>query len=188
MRIATTTITLAALALAAPAQADEVTDILASALAAYEEGDIAYAIEELDYAKQLMQGLQTGELAKFLPAAPEGWTMEVNSDANMAMSMFGGGGATTRGEYENGSESFSITIMVDNPMVVSMGAMLNNTAMMGQMGNVRRMGRQRVLEQNGELSMLVNNRVLVQGSGSDPDLIMSLFETIDLDALGSFGQ
>ncbi|WP_287187034.1 hypothetical protein [Rhodovulum sp.] len=51
-------IALACLALApAPALADEVVDTLNSAIAAYEAGDVKYALEELAYARQKMQAV-----------------------------------------------------------------------------------------------------------------------------------
>ena len=186
MRILTPIAALA-LILNGPAMADEVTDTIASALTAYEEGDIAYAIEELDFAKQLMVAMQTTALAGFLPPAPEGWTVEVNSEGNPAMAMFGGG-SSAEGRYTNGSETITLTIMMDSPMVASMAGMMNNTAVMSQMGTVRRMGRQRVLDNGRELSMLLNGRILVQASGGDSDRMFALFEQIDIEALGSFGQ
>ena len=60
----------AALALtAAPLAADEITDTLQSAINAYEEGDVAYALEELEYAKQQMLALKTDALSGYLPPA-----------------------------------------------------------------------------------------------------------------------
>ena len=60
-----------------PALADEVTDTLNSAMQAYQNGDIRYAVEELDYAKQLLQAMKADELSGYLPEAPDGWTREI---------------------------------------------------------------------------------------------------------------
>jgi len=59
-----------ALILALPAAADEISDTMQSALDAYNEGDAAYALEELDYARQLLLQLKTDALTQFLPEAP----------------------------------------------------------------------------------------------------------------------
>ena len=88
----------AALSLAAtPLLADEVTDTLSSALQAYEEGDIDYAIEELDYAKSLMRAMKTTALERFLPEPPAGYTVEVDTDVGTGMAMLGGGVGTFAG-------------------------------------------------------------------------------------------
>ncbi|WP_298495237.1 hypothetical protein [uncultured Maritimibacter sp.] len=175
----------AALALiAAPALADDVTDTLASALEAYEAGDIAYAMEELDYAKTLLAALKTEALSKYLPEAPPGWTLTVNEDANAGMAMFGGG-TGTEGAYSNGTDSVTITLMADNPMVTAFGGMLANAAVMGN--KVERVGRQKFMIQDGEMTALVDNRILVQADGAAPEVMIPLLEAIDYKALEDFG-
>src|SRR6056297_2989270 len=83
---------IATLALAAtPLAADEITDTLDSAKQAYEEGDVAYALEELEYAKQQMLALKTDALSAYLPPAPDGWSREMNTDMNAGLAMMGGG-------------------------------------------------------------------------------------------------
>ena len=94
-----------AFVLALPAAADEISDTLQSALDAYSKGDAAYALEELDYARQLLLELKTEALARFLPEAPEGWTREINSEMNAGLAMMGGG-TGAEASYE-GEESRS---------------------------------------------------------------------------------
>ena len=107
-------VTTAALVLAcatalSPARADEFTDVLQSALKAYDEGDIKVAGEELDYASKLLSGMKAAALGKYLPAAPAGWTREDAADGDgtgMAMAMFGGGttaAATHRHGWRSGT-------------------------------------------------------------------------------------
>lgn len=176
---------LAALALSAtPVLADEVTDTLSSALQAYEEGDIDYAIEELDYAKGLLNAMKTQALEAFLPPAPDGWTLEVESDMGSALSMMGGG-AGTQGDYSNGTDTFTITIMANNPMITAFGGMISNASVLGM--NVIRIGRQKVLEEDGQLSTLVDNRILVQAEGAETEVMLPVLETMDFAALADFG-
>ena len=171
--------------LAFPASADEVSDALKSALDAYEEGDVQYAIEELDYAKQLMMAMKTEALVQFLPPAPEGWTREINSEMNAGLAMMGGG-VGAEAEYSGGGDTFSITIMADNPMVGAMAGMIGNAAMMG--GRIERVGREKFMVKDGEVTGLVDNRIMVKGAGGDTDMILNVLGTMDFRELGRFGS
>ena len=159
--------------------ADEFTETLDAASAAYADGDIDAAAEELTYASQLLQQMQAAEFADMLPEPLDGWTREVNTEATAAMGMFGGG-TTATGEYSNGSERFEITMMADNPTVMSMAGMLANPQMMASMGEIVRIQRQSFVDQSGELTGMIDGRVLIQASGSAAreDIIAHL-ETID---------
>lgn len=176
---------LALVSLSNQALADEVTDTLTSAMNAYEEGDIDYAIEELDYAKQLLQAMKTEELTAFLPDAPPGWTREISDDMNSGLSMLGGG-MGAEAEYSDGSESFTITIMANNPMVTAMGGMVSNAAMLGM--KLERVGRQKFVNDDGELTGLIDSRILIQASGAEVETMIGVLETIDYKSLEDFGR
>ncbi|WP_254870069.1 hypothetical protein [Celeribacter sp. HF31] len=167
------------------AMADDVTDTLQSALKAYEDGDVTYALEELDYAKQLLQEMQTGALADFLPAAPEGWTAEEDTDTVAGFAMMGGGTAAAQSYTNETGDSFTISIVVDSPMIAMMGGMISNAGAMGM--KTVRVGREKFLENEGDLTALVEGRVLVQASGEPRDVVLPLLESIDYRALGRFG-
>lgn len=168
------------------ATADDVTDTLQSAITAYEAGDVQYALEEIAFAQQLLQAMKTEGLVAFLPEAPEGWTREVNTEMNAGMAMLGGG-AGAEAEYSNGTDSFTVTLMVDNPMVGAMAGMFANPMIMAASGKIIRVGREKFLDQDGELTGLVNKRVLVQANGASSEIMLPLLEQMDLQALGNFG-
>ncbi|TNE63776.1 MAG: hypothetical protein EP336_16840 [Rhodobacteraceae bacterium] len=174
-----------ALSLGTAAMADEVSDTLNSALKAYEEGDVTYALEELDYAKQLMQEMKTGELSTFLPAAPEGWTAEDDADTTAGFAMMGGGTAAAKRYFKETGEEFTITIVVDSPMIGMMGGMIQNAGAMGM--KTVRVGREKFLDNEGDLSALIEGRVLVQASGEPREVVLPLLESIDYRELGRFG-
>ncbi|MBR9844458.1 MAG: hypothetical protein GYB25_14965 [Rhodobacteraceae bacterium] len=177
---------IAALSLAAaPLAADEITDTLQSAIEAYEEGDVAYALEELEYAKQQMLALKTDALSGYLPEAPAGWTRELNSDMNAGLAMMGGG-VGAEAEYSGDGQSFTIMIMADNPMVGAMAGMIGNAGLMG--AKITRVGRQKFMDQDGQMSALIDHRILVQAEGASQDIMIPVLETIDYKALGRFGQ
>lgn len=177
---------LCALGLAAlPASADEVTDTLQSALDAYQTGDTTYALEELDYARQLLLALKSDALAALLPEAPDGWTREVTSESTAALGMMGGG-TGANAEYSGDGQSISVMMMADNPMVGAMSGMIANAAMYG--AKVERVGREKFMVQDREVTGLVGNNILIKASGDDVQSVLDLIATMDFAAIKSFGQ
>lgn len=176
---------LALLAIVNPSLADEVTDTLSSAMQAYEDGDIAYAIEELDYAKQLLKSMATQELASFLPEPLEGWSREIaDSDVSAGLAMIGGG-AGAEAQYSNGTDSFKLTLIANSPMITMFGGMLANAGMLGL--PMHRVGREKFIESEGELTGLIDNRILIQAEGAAPEIMVKFLEKIDFAGLKEFG-
>jgi len=167
------------------ATADEVSDTLNSALSAYAEGDIQYALEELEFAKQLLSAMKTDALAGFLPEAPAGYEREVSTEGSAGMAMIGGG-SVAEATYSNGSDDFTITIMADSPMMAMMGGMIANAGVMGL--EVKRVGRQKFAVQDGDLMGLIGGRIMVQASGDDLDFLVEVLKTMDFKTLKNFGQ
>lgn len=176
-----------AVALAAsPAMADEFTDTLNSALSAYNDGDIQYALEELTYAQELLNKMKSGAIQAFLPEAPEGWTREIDTSAASGLSMFGGGSGVAA-TYSNGSDTVTITIMMDNPMVTGLAALFSNPALMATQGKPLRVGREKFIDQDGTLVSLIGGRILVQAEGAAHEVMVPLLEKIDYRKLAQFG-
>jgi hypothetical protein len=90
--------------------------------------------------------------------------------------------------YDGPAGRFTITLMADNPMVAQMGAMLGNRAMMAMMGEIVRVNRENFLRQDADLTGLIGNRVLVQASGGDVDVMVAHLEQMDFSELERFGQ
>lgn len=180
----------AALALvlaAAPAQADEVEDALNMALEAYQAGDLAAAKEEIDFAAQLITQMKAEGLSAFLPDPLPGWEREEGSGDTSAMMGFGGG-MMSSARYTRGGDDVSIEMMADNQMVTAMATMFGNAALMGSLGKVKRIGRQKVVITNdGELQALVDNRIFIQVTGRAPvEDKEAYFGAIDLKGLKDF--
>ena len=119
-----------------PARADDVTDALQNAIDAYTEGDVAYAMSELDYAKQLLAAMETDALVALLPEAPEGWTREIDTEMGAGLAMMGGG-TGAQADYAGDDGSFSISIMADNPMVSAMAAAIGGGSTCGRFAKNR---------------------------------------------------
>jgi len=175
------------LALSVSAAADEFTETLDAVAEAYAAGDINAAAEDLAYATQLLQKMKGDAFTRLLPEPMDGWELEVDSETNAAMGMFGGG-VTARGDYRNQSgESFSITMMADNPGFMSLAGMYSNPQLMASMGEVIRIKRQSfVVSESGEISGVVGGRTMIQASGNAPrETIIAHLENLDLNAINA---
>ena len=175
----------------AMAQSDDIEQGLMDALEAYQEGEIEETREILAFVTSQLDVLKANALSEFLPDAPDGWTREDEdmSSAGAAMGMLGmNGGQMAGARYFNDAESVSLTITVDSPMVAMLGGMLSNPAMLGGQGEVRRVNRQNVLlTAEGQLQSVIDNRILVSIEGSsNPDLLVSFFELLDVSGLRDF--
>ena len=178
---------LAAPLLAAPVRADEVSDALQAAVDAYAAGDIAGTSAAMTMAGQAISTRQSALLAALLPAAPEGWTMTMTEDFAEGFGMMGGGaGAEARYENADQSVSFAVSFIADNPMVVSMGAMLGSVEMMAMMGKVVKVGDQALLENEGNYSALAGNRVMFTATGAATDVMLPIVQTVDFARLATF--
>lgn len=169
------------------AHADEISETIEAALEAYEAGDAKLAKEELDYASQRLNQLKARGLTGFLPEALEGWERdEIGSQATGAAAF--GGGLMAEAVYVKDNADVSLRLMADNPMVAAMGTALSNAAIMGSMGTVKRINRQKlVVTPDGEIQALIDGRVLVQIEGdAEVEDKLSYFEALDIDGLKNF--
>jgi len=154
---------------AAPARADEITDAIGEAQRAYQAGQFPAAQTALQEALQLLQQRGAAGLAAALPDALPGWTAEeATSSAAGAAGLFGGSMASR--SYTNAQgQSVQIEVMSDNPMVAQLAAVFANPMLAGAMGRLVRVGELRALQANdGNVSLLVDNRILVQVQGDAP--------------------
>jgi hypothetical protein len=178
--------TTAFLAFSTPVLADDVIDTLNSAMEAYQQGDIAYALDEIAYATQLLQALKSGNLTALLPEALASWSRTIDEDEGRALGMMGGTGAVA--VYTGGDREFRVQVTVDSPMVAMFAGAFGNATMLASMGKVERVGRERFLNQDGELTGVIGGRILVQATGGDPAVMIEHLATIDFDALKAFGN
>ena len=190
LRPALLTLALATLSasLAAPLAADEFRDTMATALEAYDAGDIRHALEELAMAQRLLQQMQAGAIESFLPPTPEGWQRQIDGDFAGMLAMMGGGTGVEASYRGPAGERLRMQIAADSPMLGAFLGIFANPAMLGAMGGtVHRIGRERVLERDGEMTMILGNRILVQLSGGDSEQMLEMLRAMDLDGLARFG-
>lgn len=169
------------------AAADEFTDVVESALAAYRDGDVAGAQADIEYAAKLLLDMKAEALATFLPAAPAGWSKEAadTEGAGVAMAMFGGG-TTAAATYRRGSEEMTLTLMANSPMVSGIGAMVSGMGSVAG-GETVRIQRTQFAVTDGEMQGVVDEKVLVTVGGSAAlEDKTALVEAMDLRALGAY--
>jgi len=171
--------------LGAQALADDVTDSIEGALAAYKDGDLQYALEELAYATQLLNAMKSDDLSALMPPAPEGWTRELDPTYTQSLNAMGGGVGVSA-SYRKGPESFGISLTADSPMVAAMAPMLLNAGMLG--GKMIRVGREKFVDQDGQIIGLIGNRVLIQVDNTVPEVIIPILEAMDFEAVANLGN
>ncbi len=164
----------AALALATPALADDITDQLDAGKALYEKGEYAKALAELQFAINDIQKKVSERYVAVMPAAPAGW--EADEPEAQSGAMLGGGQVISRRYHEqNGDGQMTLQLSVDIPMIQAMSAMLTNPALISadpQAKRVRVGGENAVLKWNapnksGEVTMVLGNRILAQLEGQN---------------------
>lgn len=154
---------------ASPARADEISDAIAEAQRAYQGGQVQAAQTALQEALQLLSQRAAAGLAAALPNPLPGWTAEEpSSNAVGVPGLFGG--STASRTYRNAQDqSVEIQVMSDNPMVAQLAGILSNPMLAGAMGRLVRVGELRGIQStDGNIQMLVDNRILVQVQGDAP--------------------
>jgi hypothetical protein len=168
--------------------ADEVTDTIKEALAAYEKGDTVQATEDLSYALELIKQQKGNRLKSFLPEPLSGWKAGEVEIQSVGAAMMGGG-TTLHRDYHKGDAEIAIEIVTDSPLIQSMSMMFSNP--MFAAGKLKRIHRQKAIieydaaQHAGKLTMMVDNRILITIEGrniSENDLI-AYAEAIDIEGM-----
>ena len=138
-------------------------------------------------ADPFLAAMKADGLASYLPDAPDGWTREIDTEANAMMGMMGGG-TSANATYPGPDDGFTINLIADSPMVAQLAMMLGNSAMVAQMGGqIERINRVRFMREDTSLQAIIANRILVQAEGTDPQVMIPVLESMDFRAMESFG-
>ena len=181
------TLALPLLLAGAPASADDVEDSIQEALMAYKAGAYRDAIENLDYASQLIMQMKGKGLERFLPPPLSGWAAQAATSQAEAAAMFGGG-VTAQRVYSKGAARVTVKIVTDSPMLQGLMMMFSNpmfaTAEGGQLQRIRRQKAIMKFDpatRKGEITLAVDNRFLVtiEGEGATADELKAYAEAID---------
>jgi len=152
-----------------PVRADEISDAIGEAQRAYQGGRVEEARTALQEALQLLQQRAAAGLAAALPEPLPGWTAEEATSSAVGLTGLFGGSTAARSYRNARGQRVEIQVMSDNPMITQLAAILANPMLAGAMGRIVRVGEQRAIQGNdGNIQMLVDNRIVVQVEGDAP--------------------
>lgn len=169
---------------------DDITDSINEGLEAYNQGEYGDSVESLNYAVQLILQKKSENLTVYLPEALEGWkASDASSQAGGAMF---GGGITAEREYTKGDSEVTVSFITDSPMLQGMMMMFSNPMIAtSDGGKLVKIKRQKAIvkynesDKEGEIQIVVDNRILVQINGSNVSLeeMKAYAEAIDYKKL-----
>jgi hypothetical protein len=126
MRLRHIVLVLAACIAGAPAaRADDISDQIDQAAAAWRKHDSQAAITALEAAASMLHQARADALKTLLPLPPSGWTADPAETSAVSAAMLGGGTSATR-IYHNGQQRVEIQITTDSPMLIGMAALLSS--------------------------------------------------------------
>ncbi|MBS0532805.1 MAG: hypothetical protein JSR72_01990 [Proteobacteria bacterium] len=173
-------------AVAAPARADDILDAIDQSRKAYQAGDLAAAKQSLDLASQLIAQKNAEGFATLLPEPLAGWKAEKAQTSAVGTAVFGGVSAASRVYSNDKGDTVDISISGDSALLMQFAPMLANPALAGALGKLIRIGDQRAVQnQDGDIMMVVANKVLINVQGSaDAASKMAYARAIDVAKLG----
>lgn len=160
------------ISLGATIQADDVTDTIAEALKSYESGEFSTAVEDLNYALELIKQKKSEGLQNYLPEPLKGWSAKDATSQTAGAGMFGGGLSTER-TYTKDKSRVKISIMADSPVLQGMmGLFTNPMFATSDGGKLERINRQKAIvkynneNEKGDIKIVVAKRFMVSVEGT----------------------
>ncbi|MBK1723251.1 hypothetical protein [Thiocystis violacea] len=182
------------LSLTGAVRADEVSDQIDAAKKAYESGELRAAVDTLNFAVAKIQEQMTANLLRLLPEPLEGWTADAAESQSGGMAaMITGTTLSRRYSRDDGTE-VTLTLMADSPMMPMLTMAMSMPFVMQSNQDMKTYafkGYRGMVEHgadtnNYEVTLMVGNRLVIQGKGSklsDVKPIEAYFERLDLDAI-----
>lgn len=152
--------------------ADNTAAQIDAARAAYQKNDLPRAAHALEMALSDIQDRLGKAFADTMPAVPAGW--EADPPEFQGLGQVGGGLSVTRA-YGKGEASLNASLFLDSPAVEAAAALLANPAATAAQPNTKRVkvGAEDALlrfdssTKSGEITMVLNNRVLLEIEGDN---------------------
>nr|WP_043753926.1 hypothetical protein [Imhoffiella purpurea] len=184
----------AALGISGATLADEVTDQIEAARKSYEAGELRTAVETLNFAVTKIQEQMTASLLKLLPEPLEGWKADAPEAQSGGMAAMITGTTLSRRYYRDDQGEVSLDLMADSPMMPMLTMALSMPLMMQSNQDMKAYslkGYRGMIEhaadsEDYEITLMVGNRLVVQGKGShlkDSKPIEDYLNALDLDAI-----
>lgn len=159
---------LAVVLAAAPGHVDEVSDLISEAQRDYEAGRMQAPQGVLQEALQLIARRTSAvALAAALPDALPGWTVDEATSHAAGAGAFSG--VASRRFRNAQGQMIEIHLTIDTAVTAQLAQVLGNPMAAGSLGQLIRIGGHRAIQWNGgNVSVLVENRIVVQVQGGAP--------------------
>jgi ATP/maltotriose-dependent transcriptional regulator MalT len=172
---------------ASAARADDISDQIDKAGAAWRAHDSQAAITALEAAANLLRQARADMLKTLLPLPPPGWTADTAETSSVSAAMLGGGTSASR-IYHNGAQRVEVQITTDSPMLQGMAALISSPLASASGVKTVMIGGRAVsyTESDNGYMTLVGNKVIVKvdGSKDTPETTLRSFvASIDFDAV-----
>jgi hypothetical protein len=172
---------------ASAARADDISDQIDKAAAAWRAHDSQGAIAALEAAANLLRQARADTLKTLLPVPPPGWTADPTETSAVSAAMLGGGVSATR-TYHNGAQRVEVQITTDSPMLQGMAALISSPlATASGVKTVMIGGRpMSYTESDNGYMTLIGNKIIVKvdGSKDTPEPVLRSFvAAIDFGAV-----
>lgn len=160
------------LSLGVSLQGDDVTDTIGEALKSYESGEYSTAVDDLNYALELIKQKKSEGLQEFLPKPLEGWSAKEATSQTAGSGIFGGGIAAER-TYKKGNSRIKVSMMADSPVLQGMMGLFSNPMFAtSDGGKLERINRQKAIvkydseRESGEIKIALDKRFLITVEGT----------------------
>lgn len=184
----------AALCLPASLSADEVTEQLETAQKAYESGELRSAVEALNFAVAKIQEQITERLLTLLPEPLDGWQADASESQSGGVAAMITGTSLSRRYFRTDGAEVTLNLMADSPMLPMLTMALSMPFVMQANEGMKTYmfkGHRGTIEHKAgtdefEISLLIGNRLLVQGNGRgipDEKPVEAYLEALDLEAV-----
>jgi hypothetical protein len=187
-------LTLSFMIAAAPllsARADDVTDQINEAVTAYGKKDLPTAIAGLETALNLVRQMRADAYSALLPPVPAGWTADAPDAMSAGVAIAGGGTGASR-KYHKGSDTVTVSILADSPMLQAMSMLASSgIAAMGGMKTEIVNGRRTLyMKDDGAFTSFAGDRVMVrvEGKGLPEDRLKQFLTAVDFAAVERAGR
>lgn len=176
--------------------ADDVSDQIDEAVKAYEKENYNTAITALDSASTLIRQKKGELVSKLLPEPLDGWQADEGKSSAAAAGMFGGGISAEKRytrKTDGKTETITISITTDSPLIQTMGMMFSNPMFMGQDNKLIVINGEKAIanQRENSLTSMIANKVMVKINGNkkvSTEDLKEYFKNIDFKAIKDYAQ
>jgi len=172
---------------ASAARADDISDQIDKASAAWRAHDSQSTLVALEAAANLLRQARAETLKGLLPLPPPGWTADP-AETNAVGAMMLGGGTSASRTYHNGAQRVQVQITTDSPMLQGMAALISGPLAAASGIKTVMIGGRAVsyTERDNGYMTLVSDKVIlkVDGNKDTPEpTLRSFVASIDFSAV-----